>query len=225
MKIADTLASLRKNCELTQAQVSQFLESHGVSASVKVISKWECGGSLPDAQCFVLLCDLYGVSDVVGLFTEQQGQSVLNDLGRKRLVEYMRLLQSNDKYLQAPARRIVRQIALYDLPVSAGTGLFLDSDHYEMIDVDDTVPSCATFAVRISGDSMTPRFTDQQIVFVRQTPTLEKGKCGIFILNGDAYCKLLGGDTDTELISLNKKYNPIRIQPSDELRVVGEVVS
>ena len=225
MKIADTLASLRKDCKLTQPQVSEFLESHGLSASAKVISKWERGGSLPDAQSFVLLCQLYGVSDVVGLFTEQHGQAVLNDLGRQRLVEYMRLLQSNDKYLQVPSKRATRQIALYDLPASAGTGLFLDSDHYEMIDVDDTVPDSATFAVRISGDSMTPRFTDQQIVYVRQTPTLERGKCGIFILNGDAYCKVLGGDTDTELISLNKKYNPIRIKPSDELRVVGEVVS
>lgn len=56
MKIADTLASLRKDCKLTQPQVSEFLESHGLSASVKVISKWERGGSLPVAQSFVLLC-------------------------------------------------------------------------------------------------------------------------------------------------------------------------
>lgn len=226
MKIANTLSLLRKEFGLTQPMVADYFTKAGRPISSKTISRWERGDGLPDSEQFLILCKLYQVSDAVSVFAEsEQDGAALNDLGRQRLIEYVRLLQSNAKYVQAPQRHIVRQIALYDLPASAGTGHLLDSDHYEMMDVDDTVPDCATFAIRISGDSMTPRFADQQIVFIRQTPTLEQGQCGVFILNGDAYCKLLGGDTTPELISLNKKYAPIRIKPDDELRVVGEVVS
>ena len=58
------------------------------------------------------------------------------------------------------------------MPVSAGPGAFLDSDSYEELEVDESVPASADYAVRISGDSMTPRFVDRQIVFVKEQPTL-----------------------------------------------------
>ena len=117
-----------------------------------------------------------------------------------------------------------RTLPLYDLPVSAGTGQFLDSDRYELIEVDETVPLSATFAVRIEGDSMTPRYDDKQIIYVKQQQVLNHGECGIFLLNGDAYCKILSGHNNIQLISLNKKYHPITIEESDEFRVLGKVV-
>ncbi|MDD3919642.1 MAG: XRE family transcriptional regulator [Eubacteriales bacterium] len=227
MQICDTLAALRKAQRLTQPQTAAYLTDHGRSVSYKTVSKWECGLSLPDAEEFLLLCRLYGVSDVLTVFLDSGSEEApLNDLGRQRLLEYLRLLQSSEKYLavQKPSPRR-RTIALYDLPVSAGTGAFLDSDHYELIEADESVPISAAFAVRIAGDSMSPRFLDGQIVYVQQTPQLEPGDCGIFLLNGDAYCKLLGGNTEMELISINQAYAPIPVRETDELRIVGRVVA
>ena len=55
-------------------------------------------------------------------------------------------------------------LRLYDMPVSAGAGNYLDSNEYEMIEVEGTVPGSTDYAVRISGDSMMPRFVDKQII-------------------------------------------------------------
>lgn len=56
-----------------------------------------------------------------------------------------------------------RTLSLYDLPVSAGTGQFLDSDRFSEIEVGDEVSSSADFGVRVCGDSMEPLYLDGQI--------------------------------------------------------------
>jgi transcriptional regulator with XRE-family HTH domain len=114
-----------------------------------------------------------------------------------------------------------RLLRLYDLPVSAGRGNYLDGGGYEMIEVESTVPSSADYAVRVSGDSMTPRFVDQQIIFIHEQPALTEGDIGIFRLNSDAYLKKLGKGC---LISLNSDYAPIPIREHDDFSVFGKVV-
>jgi SOS-response transcriptional repressor LexA len=90
-----------------------------------------------------------------------------------------------------------------------------------MIEVESTVPSSADYAVRVSGDSMTPRFVDQQIIFIHEQPALTEGDIGIFRLNSDAYLKKLGKGC---LISLNSDYAPIPIREHDDFSVFGKVV-
>ena len=90
-----------------------------------------------------------------------------------------------------------------------------------MIEVDSTVPGLADYAVRVSGNSMLPRFVDRQIVFIHEQPGLEEGEIGIFLLNNNIYLKKLG---EGYLISLNPEYDPIPIQDHDDLRVFGKVV-
>lgn len=114
-----------------------------------------------------------------------------------------------------------RLLRLYGIPVSAGLGSYLDGAEYEMIEVDGAVPASADYAVRVSGDSMVPRFVDRQIIFIQEQSTLEEGEIGIFCLNGDAYLKKLGKGC---LISLNPQYAPLPIREQDEFRVFGKVV-
>ena len=90
-----------------------------------------------------------------------------------------------------------------------------------MIEVDNTVPAMADYAVRVSGNSMVPRFVDQQIIFIHGQPTLDEGEIGIFYLNKDTYIKKLGKGS---LISINPEYDPIPIGDNDEFRVFGKVV-
>ncbi|MDD4493110.1 MAG: XRE family transcriptional regulator [Eubacteriales bacterium] len=114
-----------------------------------------------------------------------------------------------------------RLLRLYDIPVSAGLGNYLEGNDYEMIEVDGLTPDTADYAVRVGGDSMMPRFVDQQIVFIHEQPVLDEGEIGIFCLNNDAYLKKLGRSC---LISLNPKYDPIPIREHDEFKVFGKVV-
>ena len=114
-----------------------------------------------------------------------------------------------------------RLLPLYDIPVSAGLGNYLDGGEHEMIEVDSLIPSSADYAVRVSGDSMAPRFEDRQIVFIHEQPALDEGEIGIFCLNNDAYLKKLERG---HLISLNSAYAPIPIQDYDDFKVFGKVV-
>ena len=114
-----------------------------------------------------------------------------------------------------------RLLRLYDIPVSAGLGSYLDSSDYEMVEVDSLVPDSADYAVRVSGDSMVPRFVDRQIVFIHAQPTLDEGEIGIFCLNSDTYLKRFERG---RLISLNPAYDPIQIQDYDDFKVFGKVV-
>lgn len=114
-----------------------------------------------------------------------------------------------------------RLMRFYRTPVSAGCGNYLTDGGYDTIEMESTVPGLADYAVRISGDSMQPRFVDSQIIFVHEQPKLEVGEIGVFCLNGQAYVKKLG---EQGLLSLNPAYAPILPGEQDELRVLGKVV-
>ena len=111
---------------------------------------------------------------------------------------------------------------LYDMPVSAGGGTYIDYTTAEPMQVPRTAQTeDANYMVRISGDSMEPRFSNGDIVLVETTTELSQGEIGIFILNSEAYIKQLG---DGCLISLNKKYDPIPISENDSCVLKGRVI-
>lgn len=231
-KLGSKLAELRKAKGLSQSEVAKLVSISNDKISNRAVSKWENGDSQPNAEQFLSLCRIFDIRDVLNTFlgivpqNESMPITKLNKLGRDRLEEYASLLAESPEFsYKQKVVHITRQLPLYDLPASAGTGVFLDSDSYTLIDVDENVPESANIAVRISGDSMSPLFSDGQIVYVRQQLELKPGEIGIFILNGEAYCKKLETDDGAvKLISLNPKYSPTKVKYSYELRIVGKVI-
>ena len=115
-----------------------------------------------------------------------------------------------------------RKISLYDLPVSAGTGVYLtDTESVEINIPDNPDTSMADFALRIKGNSMEPKYRDGDVLLVEECDAVEYGELGIFILDGDGYFKKFGGD---RLISLNPEYEPILLKNFDEIICCGRVV-
>ena len=113
-------------------------------------------------------------------------------------------------------------LPLFDLPVSAGTGMALDYEEAEQIMVRDTTRTReADFALRISGNSMEPRYHDGDILLVQECETLEFGELGIFILDGCGFFKVYGGD---RLYSLNEEYGDILLKDFEDVRVAGRVI-
>ena len=153
--------------------------------------------------------------------------SSLNTEGREKALEYIQLLSESERY-QKRSYEIIpfkRSIPLYDLPASAGMGEFLDGENYNMIEIGQEVPAEADFGIRISGDSMEPRFVHGQIVWVHQQDFLQNGEIGIFYLDGQAFCKKLQDDDNgLYLISLNKEYAPIPVKSYNTLKIFGKVV-
>ena len=115
-----------------------------------------------------------------------------------------------------------RAIMLYDLPVSAGPGEFLDESRGEEIYIPDNNRTTeADFALKISGNSMEPKYKDGDILLVSDCDSVEVGEPGIFLLDGSGYFKIFGGD---RLISLNKSYGDIMLKDFQSVWCGGRVV-
>lgn len=109
-----------------------------------------------------------------------------------------------------------------DLPVSAGTGVYLHGDYGEQLKVAaDSLTLRANYALRVQGDSMQPRYYDGDIVLVETQPIVEIGEVGIFIYNDEAYIKEFHGN---RLVSLNPKYEDIPIEDPDSFYCKGKVI-
>jgi len=228
MRYSDILSRLRKERGLTQADAASFISKYSDRMFTnKNISSWETGFAMPPIEQFLLLCELYGVRDIQDTFRgvrpEYRSLKKLNALGRSRVEEYIAMLSGNSLFAEADdglklPRRVIK---LFDIPAAAGTGSFLDSDSYEDFEADETVPPDADYAVKVSGDSMTPRFVDGQIVFVKEQQVLEVGDIGIFALDGDSFIKKLGRG---KLVSLNPRYSPLTIHDYSAFYILGKVV-
>ena len=118
---------------------------------------------------------------------------------------------------------------VYWQPTAAGIGNYLTDDgSYDLMSFStDEVPLRADFGVRISGDSMEPRISDGDIVWVKAAPQIENGEIGIFILDGNALCKKLHIDYENKkvtLVSLNPERDNIEIKEYGNLRTIGRVM-
>jgi transcriptional regulator with XRE-family HTH domain len=230
MNYGTILAKLRKDIGYEQQEVANYISRHSVKPySRAMISHWENGVSLPPVEQFLLMCELYKVNDIQktfrGIETEIPDYNKLNSRGRSRTIEYISFLKRDSYFTEHEGLTVeehkVKYLNLYDLPASAGTGNFLDGDSFELMERDETVPDNADLAIRISGNSMEPRFIDEQIVFVKKQNFLEVGEVGIFALDGEAYIKKRGL---TELISFNPDYPPIPLNEFSNLHIFGKVV-
>ena len=234
--IGETLAKYRKEAGLSQRDVADKLGTFNHTTTNRSISAWEKGISTPNPEQFLLLCKIYGITDIYSTFIEPNPDNPLATLtreGREKALEYISLLKLSDRFLikQSISNNVVefpvrRNLPIYLLPASAGSGEFLDSDEYELEEVGSEVPEKAHFGIRLNGDSMEPRYLNGQIVWVEKTTELLDGDIGIFYLDGSAYCKRLHRETDLlELVSINPKYSPIKITEENDFRIYGRVVS
>lgn len=86
------------------------------------------------------------------------------------------------------------------------------------------------FALRIKGDSMSPKIQDGDVVVVRSQPDAETGDIVIAKVNGDESCckRLIKSADGITLQSLNPDYLPIYLSRSDietqPVRILGKVV-
>ncbi len=115
-----------------------------------------------------------------------------------------------------------RSLLLYELPVSAGPGVYLDESRAESILVPDQEKTAeADYALRISGNSMEPRYHSGDILLVSHAEAVNEGEAGIFLLDGSAFFKIYDGD---RLLSLNPDYEPISLKGYSDIRCKGRVV-
>lgn len=153
-------------------------------------------------------------------------------------LEYERVLARRPSKVLSPGKRYsfnhdrkaissaVRRLPIYDLPVSAGRGALLDGSDAEMITITSGGQAqSADFALRVSGDSMEPRYIDGDIILVHEQNSVLEGELGIFVCSDgvtqEGFFKRFGGD---RLISLNPKYGDIMLSSFATVVCRGRVI-
>jgi SOS-response transcriptional repressor LexA/DNA-binding Xre family transcriptional regulator len=147
--------------------------------------------------------------------------SEYTEKGKAKVLTSEELMRRMDENEQG-ARLGKRPIMLYDLPVSAGIGEFLDESRGEEIYIGNNARTAeADFALKISGNSMEPKYRDGDILLVSDCDSVEVGEPAIFMLDGNGYFKIYGGD---RLISLNKNYGDIMLKDFQSVWCGGRVI-
>lgn len=118
------------------------------------------------------------------------------------------------------------ELQVFDEPAAAGSGNYSEGDVSHTIHLrGDLVPQKTDFGVTIQGMSMLPQIPDGCIVFVQATPALNNGEIGIFVMDGQSYCKQLKmDDRGVRLHSLNPKFPDVSVSPYADLRTLGRVL-
>ena len=98
-----TLTKLRKRKHIKQSELAALLADRGISVTNQAISKWETGKTVPNAIQFLIICDIYGVEDVMSCFSDGHTGflSGLNADGRKMALELIQVFGESEKYSQA----------------------------------------------------------------------------------------------------------------------------
>lgn len=114
----------------------------------------------------------------------------------------------------------------HDVPVlgsvAAGTPIIAQEDIIGTVMTDKNV-----FALKVKGDSMSPRIMDGDIVLVRQQDAAEDGGLVIAEIDGEATCKVLKRSHGAVmLVPFNAAFTPIVYtgQEAEDLRILGKVV-
>ncbi len=118
------------------------------------------------------------------------------------------------------------RLPIYDLPVSAGRGSLLDGTGTDFITLTSGGETLgADFALRVSGNSMEPRYLDGDIILVHEQASVGIGELGVFVcsdgVSTEGYFKRFGGD---RLISLNPEYTDIYLDSFESVLCRGKVI-
>lgn len=228
--LGKTIAKHRKEHKIKQSELALKLEYYDIFVKPNTVSAWESGLSIPNSKQLLAICEILSIYDIYTEFISPNPINPfrnLNETGVAKVMDYIHLLEKSGEYKTADIIpiHILRERKVFYTTVSAGTGSFLDGEDYEMYTSPD-IPEEASFGVYISGDSMEPRYHNEELIWIEQTEQLEDGEIGIFYLDGNAYVKKFqNNENGTYLVSLNKKYNPIPVTENNSFKIFGRVLS
>ena len=252
MIIAERLRTLRREKSLSKRDLVSLLP-----INYSTYANYESGFREPNSEVLQMLARHFNVSiDYLMGMTENRRRAdevaILTDAEHDHISQY-RQLDPHGKDLvdvvmskelervnfmgakvQGNNKQVDEQwvtLHVYQQQAAAELGSYLsdesDADYEVMRFMATPVSEKADFCVRVKGDSMEPKICDGDIVFVKAAPKVEPDNVGIFIYDGEAYCKRLRVDNKKSAIfleSLNKSYAPKQITQPEYLHTVGLVI-
>ena len=110
--VSKILKSKRKELKLSVKDVIAKLEKRGVTVSDKTLYSWESGHRQPDADTFIILCDIYKITSFTQIEVPEKeplkdsklntilhNYDKLNDRGKTALMEQSEVMASMPQYI------------------------------------------------------------------------------------------------------------------------------
>lgn len=241
--IGDTLKKLREENGMTRKEAADKLKDLGIDISDKTLYGYESGRNSANADMFLALCKIYKCNNIMGTFSETiedilftnnewniieryrsldpHGQQTVDIILDRELARSGQLRQSQERITELENREQIfnRLLSYYGRIAAAGKSYGFEDMICGTIEVPLTDENRhADFAIGVSGDSMEPDFTREDIVYVQKATHLDKDEIGIFQKDNCIYIKKVG---DGVLLSINPDYDPI---PGEDVKVLGRVL-
>ena len=171
--LGKTIAKHRKEHKIKQSELALKLEYYDIFVKPNTVSAWESGLSIPNSKQLLAICEILNIYDIYTEFVNPNPINPfrnLNETGVAKVMDYIHLLEKSGEYKTADIIpiHILRERKVFYTTVSAGTGSFLDGEDYEMYTSPD-IPEEASFGVYVSGDSMEPRYHNEELIWIEQT--------------------------------------------------------
>lgn len=241
-KIAALLKEKRKGRGMSVKGSVSELSKRGIDISEKTLYGWESGARQPDADTFLILCDIYEIktlsevsvkADSAALTPPEldhikkyrtldgHGKETVDVVLDKEVQRMEEMRKAEEKKVLKPKATVIDLRRYWESP-SAGNGNDLTDGGYDIIQVPDTLTArLASYALTVSGDSMEPDLMDGDIVLVKAQETYEVGDIVVFSKNGDSYIKYAGEHC---FESANPDYPDVEIGEDDSVRCFGVVL-
>lgn len=229
LDILDRISLLLGNRD--QKELTSYLKLNNVA-----FSEWKSGKSKSYRKYLIEIAKFFDISIDYLVYGKEKSSPTDLTADEQELLTYYKNLTEREKGIVLGRAEMLSElhktpikeskntifIEYYSLPVSAGTGVYLDGCEKDMLEVEETaLTNEANFALRVSGNSMEPVYHDGDMVLIASQPTVEVGEIGIFIVNDEGYIKKFGGD---KLISLNPDYDDIILNEDDSFYCKGKVI-
>lgn len=109
--------------------------------------------------------------------------------------------------------------------IAAGTPIFADQNVEDYFTIDSRID--ADFCLRIQGDSMIDAgINNNDIVFIRQQPTLEAGEIGAIQIGEEATLKRFYKTNDSIILQpANSNYLPQIYTEENDIKILGKLVA
>ncbi|EVD94665.1 helix-turn-helix transcriptional regulator [Staphylococcus aureus] len=160
------------------------------------------------------------ITSIYNKLTPPRQENVLNYANEQ--LEEQNKVTSIDGYKES---KLVSYIACGATGAGIGEELYDDILHEEVFFKEDETPSNADFCILVNGDSMEPMLKQGTYAFIKKEDSIKDGTIALVVLDGVSLIKRVDICEDyINLVSLNPKYDDIKVASFSNIKVMGKVV-
>ncbi|HCV3051762.1 TPA: helix-turn-helix domain-containing protein [Staphylococcus aureus] len=160
------------------------------------------------------------INNIFSQLTPPRQENVLNYANEQ--LDEQNKVTSIDGYKES---KLVSYIACGATDAGIGEELYDDILHEEVFFKEDETPSNADFCILVNGDSMEPMLKQGTYAFIKKEDSIKDGTIALVVLDGVSLIKRVDICEDyINLVSLNPKYDDIKVASFSDIKVMGKVV-